>query len=67
MPEKIYRARGKHNFTNRNAWVTTVWRRSKEEAQSDINAFAVGNFSNVKIVEQSYKEFLKKNQKIPRF
>lgn len=35
-----YRARGHYKPTNRNSWITTVWRNTRKEAQDDIKMFA---------------------------
>lgn len=69
MIRKIYRAR----YTERNgkgAWVTTVFRRTRVEAESDIAAFARHKnygFDGVKIVVMDYEAYLKKYQRLPRF
>jgi hypothetical protein len=39
-----YRARGHYKRTNRDSWVTTVWRFSEKEAHDDIRMFAPATF-----------------------
>lgn len=69
---KIYRAQYVRN-DGKTVWVTTVWRRDKDEAESDISCFASPNrvkemgFDTVKIVEEDYDDFLRKKQRLPRF
>lgn len=67
--QKIYRARGRYNPTGRESWVTTVWRRNREEAEDDLKFFASGGdrWGDVHIVERGYGQYLKKRQNIPRF
>ena len=67
MVRFIYRARGIYEPTGRNAWLTNVWRRTYQEAQSDITAFAYDRYTNVRVVTMEYDDYLKKYQNVPRF
>jgi len=67
MTKKIYRARGKYDLSNKDSWVTTVWRRTKKEAEDDLKMFTPGRYKNIRVVEEDYNTFLKKNQRPPRF
>jgi hypothetical protein len=40
-----YRARGHYTPTDRDSWITTVWRKTRKEAEQDITAFAGKNYS----------------------
>ncbi len=66
MEKRIYRARGFYKPTGRKSWLTTVWRRSRTEAISDISAFG-RNYINTKIVSFNQSEWERENQRIPRF
>ena len=51
MGEIKYRARGRYKRTNRESWVTTVWRETEKEAKEDIEMFAnYGNYSKTWVV-----------------
>jgi len=41
MPK--YRARGHYIPTDRDSWVTTVWRNTEQEAINDLKYYADGN------------------------
>lgn len=65
---KIYRAR----YTGgRGAWVTTIWRRTEQEAKDDIMMFASNpqryGFDGVEIISMDYDEYLKEHQRAPKF
>ena len=64
----IYRARGHYKPTNRESYVTTVWRREKEDAEQDIRVFTKHNpdWEKVKIVKEDFDEYIKKHQKLPK-
>ena len=36
----LFRARGHYRSTNRDSWVTTVWRGTRKEAEDDIACYA---------------------------
>ena len=50
-PSTKYRARGKYRRTNRDSWITTVWRASEQEAKDDIKMFGHG-YDNARIVKK---------------
>ena len=66
--KSIYRARGYYKPTKRESYVTTVWRRNKEDAEQDVRVFTRYNddWKDVRIVEEGYDEYLKKHQRLPR-
>lgn len=67
MAKEIFRAR----YTGgKGAWVTTVFRRTKKEAEDDIKMFANPKrhgFTGVKIFSMDKDSFIKKHQRVPRF
>jgi len=66
MARKMYRARGVYEGTSRDSWLTTVWRRSKEEASSDIVAFG-RRHKGTRVVEEDVDAFIKKTQRVPKY
>lgn len=70
---KIYRARYVGGRGGKGAWVTTVWRRTRQEAEDDIEMFAQNpdqygyDEDKVDIIEMDYNEYLKKHQRLPKF
>ena len=66
MTRKIYRARGRYEGARQDNWITNVWRRAKEEAAGDVNAFG-NRYTNTRVVEEDYDEYLRKKQRLPRF
>ena len=64
MQEKIFRARGTYSGTGKESYITNVWRRSKEEAQSDIDTLNTGRYTNTKIIERDWANFVNARSKL---
>lgn len=54
-----YRARGKYDLSNRESWVTTVWRETKQEAEQDARAWG-NRYTGLRVVSKK-KWSLKKS------
>jgi len=52
----VYRARGVYKGTGRETWVTTCWRRSRAEAQSDLKTYG-HRFTHPKIKTLDYMKY----------
>jgi len=51
---KLYRPRGIHNKTKRNAWITTKWYVNKKTALRAVDDFgAKRNHTNIQIIEST--------------
>lgn len=67
---KIYRARYTGGRGNLGAWVTTVWRRTRKEAEDDIECFASQpryGYDGVEIISMDYDLYLRTHQRLPKF
>jgi len=64
-PDVYYRARGFHLRSFRSSYLTTVWRRTREEAEQDIRVFGNG-YTNLRVVSITAQEYADKYRKLPR-
>jgi len=47
-----FRARGKYTETKCDSWVTTGWRATREEAETDVRCYGEGRYTNLRVIEQ---------------
>ena len=58
MGDKLYRPRGVYNKTKRDSWITTVWYRSRADAEEAVEAFgAKRRYSDIRIVSSSNRHY----------
>jgi tetratricopeptide (TPR) repeat protein len=60
-----YRARGFYTRTGRESFLTTLWRRTRAEAEQDVRHYGRG-YTNVRIVTITAQEHANRYHKLPR-
>lgn len=62
----VYRARGIYATKSKPTWITTGWRRSREEALEDKKIFGTGRYTQVRIHKLNWVDFANKNRRLPK-
>ena len=68
--KKIFRVRGKYARTGKQLWLTTVWRRTRDEAEWDKKYYGEspeGRWIDLRIVEMDVGDYCNAHKRAPRF
>ena len=59
--EKLYRARGVHNITKRDSWISKHWDRTKKDAETTIRIYgAKKQYTNIRIIVATNRTYKNK-------